>query len=344
MTLFANQEDIERKTLLILKILYDAQGPVGSRLIARRMQDFGIAPSERGVCYHLKLMDERGLTKLVGKKNGRLITELGIDELGNARVRDKVGLAISRIEMLAFQTTFDPEKAQGLLPVNISFFPEKDFKKSLQIMAPVFEAGFAVSDRVAVASAGQRLGNWIVPKGKIGFATICSIVVNGVLLRNGIPMDSKFGGILQIKHYKPLRFVELIHYSGSSLDPSEAFIRSKMTNIKKAIQNGDGMILANFREIPAPCCSLMNRLLDKMRLAEVGGVLITGEVSESICEIPVNINKMGIVLIGGLNPVACVQESGIDVEIRAMSAVMNYGDTVSFQDMMSQMGSMMKHH
>ena len=79
-------------------------------------------------------------------------------------------------------------------------------------------------------------------------ATVCSIVVNGVLLKNGIPMDSKFGGILQIRNGRPLRFVELIYYSGSSLDPSEVFIRGKMTSVRSVVDEGEGMILANFRE------------------------------------------------------------------------------------------------
>ena len=56
-------------------------------------------------------------------------------------------------------------------------------------------------------------------KANPALATVCSIVVNGVLLKNGIPMDSKFGGIVQISRGEPLRFVKLIHYSGSSLDP-----------------------------------------------------------------------------------------------------------------------------
>ena len=141
---------------MILRILNEVQGPVGSRLIARRMQELGVTPSERAVRYHLKLMDERGLTRLVGQKDGRIITPLGIEELRAARVEDKVGLAISRIETLAFQTTFDPERRTGLLPVNISLFNEPDFPQALDIMAPVFAAGFAVSNRVAEAGAGER--------------------------------------------------------------------------------------------------------------------------------------------------------------------------------------------
>ena len=336
-SMLPNQEDIERKTLLILRILHEAGGPLGSRLIARKMQERGLMPSERAVRYHLKLMDERGVTRLIGKKDGRLITTLGIDELGKARVRDKVGLAISRIEILAFKTTFDPELRKGLLPINISLFSETSFQYALKIMQPVFESGFAVSNLVAAARAGQYLGGVLVPEGKIGFATVCSIVVNGVLLKHGIPMDSKFGGILQVKGGQPLRFVELIYYSGSSLDPSEIFIRGKMTSVFHAIEKGEGMILANFREIPAPCYPLTLDLMARLEKAGVNGVLATGKVSEPVCQIPVEINKVGIILIGGLNPSACVQEAALEVEHMAMSTVLDYGALEPFDALMKRM-------
>jgi len=93
---------------------------------------------------------------------------------------------------------------------------------------------------VAVAAAGAKLGEVAVPKGKIGLATVCSILINGVLLKHGIPIDSKFGGILQVRKGSPLRFVELINYSGSSLDPSEIFIRGQMTSVGEVVKNGDG--------------------------------------------------------------------------------------------------------
>ncbi|HOU57013.1 MAG TPA: winged-helix domain-containing protein, partial [Smithellaceae bacterium] len=67
-------EDIERKVLLILKILRESPDPMGARVIARRMSDYHVQLSERTVRYHLKIMDERGLTKLVGRRDGRVIT------------------------------------------------------------------------------------------------------------------------------------------------------------------------------------------------------------------------------------------------------------------------------
>ena len=93
------------------------------------MQEHGVALSERAVRYHLKLMDNRGLTRLIGQHDGRVITEQGIEELNNARVRDKIGFAISRIEILAFRTTLNPDKRQGLLPINVSFSPGRSSRR-----------------------------------------------------------------------------------------------------------------------------------------------------------------------------------------------------------------------
>ena len=288
------------------------------------MQDHSVTLSERGVRYHLKLMDNRGLTKLIGRHDGRAITELGIEEIRNARVHDKIGFAISRIEILAFRTSLNLDNRQGLIPVNVSFFPRKVFKKALELMKPAFSKGLHVSELVACADEGERIGELLVPMGYTGFATVCSIVVNGILLKNGVPMDSRFGGILQVKDGKPLRFVELINYSGSSLDPSEVFIRGRMTSVRQAAEQGEGKILANFREIPVPALKLVDKLIVSLRNAGIGGVLAIGEIGEPICQIPVDINRVGMILYGGLNPVACAHETGVEVENRAMSTVMEY--------------------
>jgi hypothetical protein len=143
-------------------------------------------------------------------------------------------------------------------------------------------------------------------------------------------MDSKFGGILQIKNHKPLRFVELIQYSGSSLDPSEIFIASKMTSVSQVAREGKGRILTNFREIPALCQPTAEKVIAGLKQADLGGLIVMGEVSKPVCEIPVEVNKVGMILVGGLNPVAAAVESGIEVENRAMSTVMEYQDLIKF--------------
>ncbi|MCX7815949.1 MAG: NrpR regulatory domain-containing protein [Syntrophales bacterium] len=317
---------------MILRVIHESKEPVGSRFIARKLQEKGICLSERTVRYHLRLLDERGLTRLMGKRDGRVITEKGIDELGKARVQDKVGMVISRIEILSFQTTFDPDSGKGYLPVNVSLFPEDFFGMALEIMRPVFSSGFVVSDRVKVAEAGCMIGGIKIPKGQVAVATVCSLVVNGVLLKNGIPMDSKFGGILQVRDGRPLRFVELISYAGSSLDPSEVFIRGKMTDVNGAALRGDGMILANFREIPGPCYHLTQNIISRLARWGIRGVLAIGRIGEPVCQVPVDVSKLGLILIGGLNPPAAAYERGVPVENYAMSTVLDYSEMLSFED------------
>ncbi|MFH1775519.1 MAG: NrpR regulatory domain-containing protein [Chloroflexota bacterium] len=316
-------QDVERKVLSILKILSDSQEVLGARVIARQLKDLGVELGERAVRYHLKLMDERGLTRLIGR-DGRLITEAGIEELNSALVRDKVGFAISRIELLAFGTDFDLDKHTGLVPANISLFAEADFRKAIKAMEPAFAAGLCVSDLVAAAREGETIGGLVVPRGKVALATVCSIVVNGTLLKAGVPMDSRFGGILQMRSHRPLRFVELINYDGCSLDPTEVFINARMTSVAEVVETGNGKILANFREIPVVCRPLAEDIVGKLKEAGLGGVLVMGNTSEPVCEIPLELNRIGIVLIGGLNPVAAAVEMGIKVESHAMSALIEY--------------------
>jgi hypothetical protein len=325
-------EDIERKVILILKILNESPQPMGARVIARLMKEHNVHLSERTVRYHLGLMDERGLTKFVGRRDGRIITSLGQDEINNARVQDKVGLSISRIDVLSFKTTFDLKKMRGLTPINISFFSQDQFKKALAVMRPVFKKGLAVSSLVAIAPEGKSLGDIVVPKGKIGLATVCSILVNGVLLKHGIPIDSKFGGILQVKNGEPLRFVELIHYSGSSLDPTEIFIRGKMTSVGEVVEKGEGKILANFREIPALSRDLVEDIRGRLVRAGINGILSIGSTGNPIGQTNVDLNKAGMILIGGLNPVAKAYEEGFDIDNKAMSTVMEYENLQSIEE------------
>ncbi|MDP2744624.1 MAG: NrpR regulatory domain-containing protein [Dehalococcoidia bacterium] len=321
--------DVERKVLSILKIVQESPQPVGGRLIARELRDRGVDLGERAVRYHLKLMDERGLTSLVGR-DGREITEMGREELRNALVNDKVGFVISQIELLAFRTTFDAGRRTGRVVVNTSVFRQKDFERAKAAMSPAFRAGLCVSDLVALARSGEKLDEVTVPDGCIGLATVCSITVNGALLKAGIPMDSRFGGLLQMRNGKPLRFVEIINYAGSSLDPSEIFITSRMTSVGQVTRTGEGKVLANFREIPAQTRSNVEQVVGDLERASIRGLLTMGQTGEPLCGVPISQNRVGVILLGGLNPVAAAAEEGLVAEYRAMSGLMDYERLVSF--------------
>ncbi|MBN1375087.1 MAG: DUF128 domain-containing protein [Dehalococcoidia bacterium] len=326
-------QDIERKQYSILKVLYDTKEPIGSITITRKLKDLGVDLGERAVRYHLKLLDERGLTSLAGRRDGRLITEQGLQELKHGLVKDKVGFVISRIELLAFRTTFDPDKKTGLVPVNISILNSKDLQKSLRLMKPVLASGFCVSNLIKVTEPGNKIGDLTIPPHKVALSTVCSIVINGTLLKAGVPLNSKFGGLLQIGNHVPVRFVELIHYSGCSLDPSAIFIKSRMTSVAEATKSGNGIVLANFRETSSICGTVCHDVISKLSTAGINGVLMIGNVSEPVCEVTVNLNHIGIVLLGGLNPLAAVEEAGIEIETHAMSTLVDYSQLIDFNQL-----------
>jgi repressor of nif and glnA expression len=328
------KHQLAREKLSILRILGNSSKPIGSQSIARLLnQGYGIVLSERAVRYHLGMLDEAGFTTKVSRRDGRRLTELGQDELNNAMVAEKVGFVIDKIELLAYQTTFDPAKKCGLIPINFSLIPREKWQDSLKVMAPVFKAGLCASQLVAVVKEGDRLNGPAVPPGYIGLATVCSIVVNGVLLKDGVPMDSRFAGLLQFNQGLPWRFTDLIQYSGSSLDPSEIFVNSGMTSISQTTVSGNGKILANFREVPAVSLPLVSNTIDKLIQAGITRPLMLGEVGRPACEMPVGQNKIGMVLIGGLNPVAAAVEAGVCTINKAMSRVIDFKLLKSFWDL-----------
>jgi len=326
--------DAESKLILILKILSESSEPLGSITIARRLEQEGIFLSERAVRYHLRIADERGYTQPAGH-DGREITPLGQQEVKEALAPLHLGFVREKLETLAYQTTFDPVKRTGKLSINTSLFDADRFKKAVSAMKEAFRSGLCVSDLVAVGNEGEKLGSVIVPEGKIGLATVCSVVTNGVLLKAGVPTEFKFGGILEVRNSKARRFVGIIDYSGTSLDPSEQFVRARMTSVGEAASTGNGKVLGVFRTIPAAAKELLEEKIALLSDVGIGGVYAVGSISEPLCQIPVALNRVGIIQLGGLNPVAAAVEAGIETENIAESGLIDFEELQSFWKLQS---------
>ena len=322
--------DIERKETAILKVLSNSPQPLGGRVLARRLSDLGIDLGERAVRYHLRLMDERGLTQPAGRKDGRVITESGIEELGNALVSDRLGMVTTKIEALTYQSSFDLKKHTGEVPINVSLFSQEEFSQAMGVMKEAFLAGLGIGDLMAMATEGEELGDVTVPAGKVGLATVSHIVVCGILLRAGISAEPRFGGILQIQNHEPLRFVDIIEYAGCSLDPSEVFVTSRMTSVGKTAEEGNGKILASFCEIPAVARLKAEAVIKELETAGLKGLIIFGRTGEPVFQLPVGPNRVGLVLADGLNPVAAAVEAGIKVVTHSMRGVIDFGKMEHF--------------
>jgi repressor of nif and glnA expression len=127
--------------------------------------------------------------------------------------------------------------------------------------------------------------------------------------------------------------VAIINYSGTSLDPSEQYIRAKMTSVREAVRTGNGRILANFREIPAQSRATVENCISALKDAGIGGVYVLGNTSEPVCQVAVGPNRVGMVLLGGLNPVAAAVEAGIEVENISESGMIDFRELRSFREL-----------
>jgi hypothetical protein len=315
----------------VLSILDRQAGLMGSRELSKRLKLLGVDLTERTVRYYLKMLDRRGYTEVFGKE-GRKITGKGREELRHSLVSDRIGFVISKIETLSYLTTLDMATMEGDVILNISYFPQKKFREAMALLKPVFSSPYVMSERVMVASSGDTVGDIPVPKGMAALGTVCSVTINGIFLKAGIPVTSRFGGIVETENGTPKRFVSVISYDGSSLDPLEMFIKSKMTAVSKAAAGRSGRILASFREIPVVCLDKAKKLAKSMADRGIRGILVIGSPNKPLLEVPVGIDKVGIVIVGGLNPVAVLEEQGIPTESKAMSTLYDYTRLVSFKD------------
>jgi hypothetical protein len=315
------ESSVQRKLVEILRIIDESDSAIGARLIADRLNERGYRIGERGVRYHLRILDERGLTKKQGYE-GRVLTPLGLKELKHALVGDRLGFVITRIEKMIYNTTFNPETKKGNIVVNTSVIDLDDFDAVMDILEEVNSSNYTLGSYIGLIE--ESTSEVRIPKGKIGIATICSITLDGILLKNGIPVNTKYGGLIEIQNHAPRGFTDVIAYRATSIDPMKIFMSRRMTSVIRAIREGQGKVLANIREIPLSAEQAMEEVLKKLESVKIKGVVRNEE--KCIFKYPVVCNRIKVPVYAGINAMAAVEEAGIAVETHPVSQLMKFED------------------
>lgn len=327
------RESTEEKRLAILRILREAEKPLGSSKIAERLSAVGYDISERTVRFHLLDMDKSGLTQNLGR-SGRTITQRGLSELDNAQAYEKVGYLSAKIDQMTYNMDFDLTSKTGTVVLNVSLIDQNQLPRSVPLIQDVFAAGYAMGNLMVLLRPGEHIGQVAVPDGSIGIGTVCSITVNGVLVAHGIPVHSRFGGLLELRDRKASRFVEFINYSGTTLDPLEVFIRSVMTDYSGATRTGNGLVGTSFREVPADSRDHVLELGQRLDQVGLGGVFMVGWPGRPLLDIPVSEGRLGLLVMGGLNPVAILEEQGVRVHrTGALAGLIDYGRLFHYNEL-----------
>lgn len=329
------QDKIERKRLAILKILKEVGVPLSSQQITEVLAGRGYDLSERTVRFHLLAMDKQGLTEYIGKQ-GRKITSKGLEETNNARVHERVGFLAAKIDQMTYSMDFDLDSLEGSVIVNISLVKQDDLLPAIPLISRVYEKGFSMGTLIGLFNPGERVGESVVPEGYVGVGTVCSITLNGVLLSRKIPVSSRFGGLLEIQKSEPVRFVAIVNYDGTSLDPLEIFIKSGMTDYLGATGDGNGLIGAGFRELPAATWDRVHEIASRLEEVGLGGFMRIGLPGQELSEINVSEGNIGAIVIGGLNPIAILEEAGFEVHSRALSGHVGYHQLFHYADLENQ--------
>ena len=275
----------------ILKVLHRIGRPAGAAQVAELLRGWGVDLSERSVRLHLLRLDREGWTRLESRRAGRTLTAKGKTELEQGDVIERLGFVSGQIDELNYRMGFS------------------------------LRAG-ATYDAARAA---------IVPRGKIALVTICSVSLNGILLKEGIPVTSRFGGLLEFRNRLPARFVELLAYGGTTQDPLELFIRAQMTSVRQCEQTGTGLVGASFREFPSVALPAVLKIRDQLRLLGLDGILAVGVPNQPLYGIPVGEGRTGLVVLAGLNPAAALEEAGIAVENRSLAGLLEYRQFPEFR-------------
>ncbi len=291
----------ERKYLEILRILKEHQEPMGAKRLSEILAERGFVLTDRAVQYYLRYLDEMGFTRKVGN-TGRVLTRAGMAETESALVGERIGFIISRLERLAFRSTFDPATGTGDVAYNLSIVPESEAQGVARSFEEVSRKGFGFFPSHLILDRDPR-----VPEGHVGIISLCSITLDGVLLKAGIPVVMAYGGRISFEGGRVKEFLDLIGYRGTTVDPLQLFISAGLTSIREVVASGNGVALANVREIPVPSVDLARDLLDQMGR---WGFTLPLSMGTRVFNAPSSPHHVSIVSYSGMNMVGHGIEEG----------------------------------
>jgi repressor of nif and glnA expression len=313
----------ERVRAAILRALATVGSSAGASVIQSYLQAEGVQLQDRTIRLYLLRLDQEGMTRLVSRRAGRVITERGREELARDKVIEKVGFTASHLDAQAYRTSFDLKTQKGMLAVLSVRVPKASLLRAIEEMKYVFARRLGAGSNVVVAKEAERLTGPVAVPGLIEVATISSVSLTSVLVTGGIPVVPRFGGLLEIHEGRPLRFVELIDYRGSTIDPVELFVRAKMTRIRECARTGSGLVGAGFMEIPSVALPAAQNICCLAGSAGLGVPLGFGLPGREFLGIPVPVNRGGLVVLSGANSLGALYEAGVISRFEPFSGVID---------------------
>ncbi|NOQ48619.1 MAG: DUF128 domain-containing protein, partial [Methanococcoides sp.] len=132
---------------------------------------------------------------------------------------------------------------------------------------------------------------------------------------------------------QPVRFTDVVTYASTTIDPLEVLMSQDITSVTKMLRTGSGKILANLREAPLVARDDIDHILSDLMEAGLSGIMEVGEPNTRVLDVPVERDHLGVVVIGGTNPMAMAKEQGFEVRTSAMSALIGIDSMKHIEDL-----------
>lgn len=230
---------------------------------------------------------------------------------------------LSRIENLMHQVSFDPGEMKGKIITNTSLVEKERLSEALAVFYDTIEAGLAVSPLIKLEEDGRHFR----------IKTACSLTISGVLLKSGIPVRPKGGGLIEVIGREPTRFTDMLMYWATTVDPIDVLTAQGLTDISSMMRTGDGRILGNLQEAPMLARERIEEVLEHLSAAEFTGVLELGEPNMDVLGAFVERDHLGIALVGGTNLVASALELGIKIKHESISDLTDVSEMKHIEEM-----------
>ncbi|MDD1691383.1 MAG: DUF128 domain-containing protein [Methanoregula sp.] len=236
------------------------------------------------------------------------------------------------IEDFAIQVTFDPTAGEGNVVYNLSLIRNEDLDFAVSVLKDANKTGVSVSGLVKFLASGEKIADFVIPKGCTGICTMCSITFDGLLIRRGVPVNPIGGGVVEIENRTPIRFTDMILYEHTTIDPLQVLMSHKTTSVTNVMRMGSGRLLANIREFHMEAEPLVGEVLDELSSSSYSGILDVGMPNIPLLGVPVNPEFIGIAAVGGTNAMAAIREGGRWVQTNSLKGLMDISELEEIRD------------
>ena len=225
----------------------------------------------------------------------------------------KLPFLLSKSWNLIQQVDFNAQKQKGNIVANVSYVNRNNLDEALEIMEDAYNSN------PKYINPYYKLIDHPKDDNMIGIATICSLSIDGILIKNGIMSNPKYSGLLELT--EPPLFIDLISYNGTTLDPHKIFLSKNMTSITS--NDSPGKILASVKEIPYIARDQAVELLSMLN--NIGfSIYKIGKPRELVYNSKVDNYNFGVITGGGLNSIGAIREKGINIEVKAIETLLPF--------------------